>query len=68
MLRAVELAQITDKAEIEFALSDTRLMEEIITCGKSSQFLKTIIRFDGTANHNAELDRVRSPSPRSSMR
>ena len=63
MLRAGELAQIVDKAEIEFALCDTRLMEEIVTCGKSSQFLKTIIGFDGTASHDAELDRVALTTP-----
>lgn len=57
MLRHGELAQIVDKAEIEFALCDTRLMEELVTCGKSSSFLKTIVGFDGTANHDAELDR-----------
>lgn len=58
MLRAGELSQIVDKAEIGFALCDTRLMEEIVSCGKSSQFLKTIVGFDGTANHDAELDRA----------
>lgn len=63
MLRAGELAQIVDKAEISFALCDTRLMDEIVTCGKSSRFLKTIIGFDGTANHDAELDRVALTKP-----
>lgn len=63
MLRAGELAQIVDKAEIAFALCDTRLMEEIIACGKSSRFLKTIVGFDGTANHDAELDRVALTRP-----
>lgn len=63
MLRAGELAQIVDKAEVEFALCDTRLMEEIVSCGKSSQFLKTIVGFDGTANHDAELDRAALTKP-----
>jgi 2-aminobenzoate-CoA ligase len=58
MLRAGELGGIVDKAEIEFALCDTRMMDEIVACGKTSKFLKTIISFDGTANHDAELDRV----------
>jgi 2-aminobenzoate-CoA ligase len=63
MLRAGELAQIVDKAEIAFALCDTRLMEELVLCGKSSAFLQTIIGFDGTANHDAELDRMALTRP-----
>ena len=58
MLRAGELAQIVDKAEIEFALCDTRLMDELVACAKDSRFLKKVIGFDGTANHDAELDRI----------
>jgi 2-aminobenzoate-CoA ligase len=58
MLRAGELGQIVDKAEIEFALCDTRLMDEMVACAKDSTFLKTVIGFDGTANHDAELDRI----------
>lgn len=58
MLRAGELAQIVDKAEISLALCDTRLMEEMVACAKQSHFLKQVIGFDGTANHDAELDRV----------
>ncbi len=34
MLRAGELAKIVDKAEVTLALCDTRLMDEIVTCGK----------------------------------
>ena len=58
MLRAGELSQIVDKAEITHALCDTRLTEDLVTCGKTSRTLKTIIGFDGTANHDAELDRI----------
>ncbi|MGB8812560.1 MAG: AMP-binding protein [Paracoccaceae bacterium] len=58
MLRSGELAKIIDKAEISHALCDTRLMEELVVCSKSSRFLKTVIGFDGTANHDAELDRA----------
>lgn len=58
MLRAGELAQVVDKAEIEFALCDTRLMDEMVACAKSSSFLKKVIGFDGTSNHDAELDRL----------
>jgi 2-aminobenzoate-CoA ligase len=63
MLRAGELSQIVDKAEIAVALCDTRLMEELVACGKTSRFLKTIVGFDGTANHDAELDRVALTKP-----
>lgn len=58
MLRAGELTKIVDKAEITIALCDTRLMDEMVACAKDSPFLKTVIGFDGTANHDAELDRV----------
>ena len=58
MLRAGELSKYVDKAEIEFALCDTRLMEELVICAKESRFLKKVIGFDGTANHDAELDRL----------
>ncbi|MDZ4096295.1 MAG: AMP-binding protein [Paracoccaceae bacterium] len=58
MLRAGELAKIVEKAEISHALCDTRLMEDLVVCGKGSRFLKTIIGFDGTANHDAEMDRA----------
>jgi 2-aminobenzoate-CoA ligase len=58
MLRAGELAKIVDKAEIALALCDTRLMDELVACAKGSRFLKKVIGFDGTANHDAELDRI----------
>jgi len=58
MLRAGELTNIVDKAEISLALCDTRLMDELVTCAKSSRFLQKVIGFDGTANHDAELDRI----------
>ncbi len=58
MLRAGELSQIVDKAQIGLALCDTRLMDEIVACAKGSVFLKQVIGFDGTSNHDAELDRV----------
>lgn len=58
MLRAGELAKIVDKAEITHALCDTRLMDEITVCAKDSRFLKSVAGFDGTLNHDAELDRL----------
>jgi 2-aminobenzoate-CoA ligase len=63
MLRAGELAQIVDKAEITLALCDTRLMDELVLCAKTSNFLKLVVGFDGTANHDAELDRVALNKP-----
>jgi 2-aminobenzoate-CoA ligase len=58
MLRASELTKIVDKAEVSLALCDTRLMEEMVTCAKSSAHLRHVVGFDGTANHDAELDRA----------
>lgn len=63
MLRSGELAKIVDKAEITHALCDTRLMEDLIACEHGSAFLKTLIGFDGTANHDAELDRMALKKP-----
>ena len=63
MLRAGELHKIVDKAEIGLALCDTRLMDELVACAKTSKFLKKVIGFDGTANHDAELDRVALNKP-----
>ena len=58
MLRAGELAAIVDKAEISHALCDTRLMDELVSCAKTSDFLTSVVGFDGTSNHDAELDRL----------
>lgn len=63
MLRAGELTKIVDKAEISHALCDTRLMEDMIACERDSRFLTTVIGFDGTANHDAELDGVALKKP-----
>ena len=63
MLRAGELDKIVNKAEISIALCDSRLMDEMIACAKESKFLQKVIGFDGTANHDAELDRVALAKP-----
>jgi 2-aminobenzoate-CoA ligase len=63
MLRAGELAQIVDKAKIALALCDTRLMDELVACAKDSRFLEQVVGFDGTANHDAELDRAALTKP-----
>src|SRR5436853_3679776 len=58
LLRAGELTKIVDKAEVSLALTDSRIADELVACAKDSRFLKKVINFDGTANHDAELDRV----------
>ncbi|MCR9127444.1 MAG: AMP-binding protein [Rhodobacteraceae bacterium] len=63
MLRAGELTAIVDKAEISHALCDTRLMDEMAQCAAKSGFLKTVAGFDGTSNHDAELDRLALEKP-----
>ena len=63
MLRAPELTKYVSKAEITHALCDTRLMDEMVTCAKNSATLKTVVGFDGTANHDAELDRLALEKP-----
>jgi len=63
MLRAGELSAIADKAEITHALCDTRLMDEMALCAKESKFLKVVVSFDGTSNHDAELDRLALEKP-----
>jgi len=63
MLRAGELAKIVDKAEIGLALTDSRIADELVACAKSSTFLKKVVNFDGTANHDAELDRAALSKP-----
>src|SRR5579883_3324046 len=60
---AVVLSKIVDKAEVGLALCDTRLTDELVTCAKTSKYLKQVIGFDGTANHDAELDRVALSKP-----
>ncbi|AXK81975.1 benzoate-CoA ligase family protein [Pseudolabrys taiwanensis] len=63
MLRAGELKKIVDKAEISLALCDSRIADELIACAKDSKFLKQVVSFDGTSNHDAELDRVALDKP-----
>jgi len=63
MLRAGELTKIVDKGQIGLALCDTRLMDELVACAKDSRFLTKVIGFDGTANHDAELDRMALSKP-----
>ncbi len=63
MLRAGELAAIIEKAEISLALCDSRISDELVACAKDSRFLKNVVCFDGTSNHDAELDRIALDKP-----
>ena len=63
LLRAGELLKYVEKAEITHALCDTRLMDEMTACAKQSKWLRTVVGFDGTANHDAELDRLALDKP-----
>src|SRR5215467_13412219 len=63
MLRAGELTKIVDKAKIALALTDSRIADELVACAKTSRFLKQVVNFDGTSNHDAELDRVALNKP-----
>ncbi len=63
MLRAGELSKYVAKAEISHALCDTRLMDDLTRCALDSPHLRTVVGFDGTANHDAELDRLALEKP-----
>jgi 2-aminobenzoate-CoA ligase len=63
MLRAGEIAKIVDKAQIRIALCDTRILDEVAACAKTSAYLEMVIGFDGTSNHDAELDRAALDKP-----
>ncbi len=63
LLRAGELSGIVDKAEISLALTDSRIADELVACAKTSRFLRQVVNFDGTSNHDAELDRVALSKP-----
>ncbi|MDE0850919.1 AMP-binding protein [Yoonia sp.] len=63
MLRAGELNKYIDKAQICFALCDTRLMEEMDKCLASNPTLQRVMGFDGSSNHDAELDRLALEKP-----
>ncbi len=56
LLRAGELTKIVDTANIALALCDSRLLDEMIACAEASTSLRRVVTFDGTANHDGELD------------
>jgi len=63
LLRAGELTAIVNKAQIGLGLCDSRIADELVSCAKDSQVLRSVICFDGTSNHDAELDRVALNKP-----
>ena len=63
MLRAAELVKYVELAEITHALCDMRLMDEMRICETQSSCLQTVVGFDGTSNHNAELDELALEKP-----
>jgi 2-aminobenzoate-CoA ligase len=63
LLRAGELTTIVNKAEIGLALCDSRIADELVAAAKGNRFLRSVICFDGTSNHDAELDRVALNKP-----
>ena len=63
MLRAAELSQIVDIAEVTHALCDYRLITEIEDVAQGSKTLRQVISFDGTHNHDSELDRMALEKP-----
>ena len=63
MLRAGELTAIVNKAQIGLGLCDSRIADELVLCAKGSGVLRSVICFDGTSNHDAELDRVALNKP-----
>jgi 2-aminobenzoate-CoA ligase len=58
MLRAGEIEQIVDMAKVSHVLCDTRLMDEVTVFADSNEHIKKVVGFDGTSNHDAELDRL----------
>jgi 2-aminobenzoate-CoA ligase len=63
LLRAGELTAIVNKAQIGLGLCDSRIADELVSCAKDSRVLRSVICFDGTSNHDAELDRVALNKP-----
>ena len=63
MLRSSELCQIVELAQVTHALCDTRLLDEMEACAAASLSLTQVIGFDGTSNHDAQLDRLALEKP-----
>ena len=63
LLRAGELTTIVDKAKIRLALCDSRMKDELEACAQATSQLERIVLFDGTRNHDAELDEAALEKP-----
>ena len=63
MLRAKELSQIVVIAQVTHALCDSRMLDEIEDVLRSSDTLQHLMAFDGTQNHDSELDRLALEKP-----
>jgi len=63
MLRSNELETIINKANITHALCDKRLLSDLIPVTKTNKYLKYLIPFDGSANHNSDLDKLALEKP-----
>lgn len=63
LLRATELVKYVEKAQVSHALCDTRLMDELLECQRQTSVLQSIVGFDGTAGHDADLDRLAVNKP-----
>lgn len=61
LLRAGELAAIMRKAQVKLALCDTRLLDELALC--EVPCLEAVVGFDGSAGHDAPLDRAALAKP-----
>ena len=65
LLRNHELEQIINKAEIQFALCDERLREELEAAQKTSSYLEKILLFNRTADEkgDTELEQLTQNKP-----
>ena len=63
LLRAGELKTIIDKAQIRLALCDSRMGEELEAAALGNPYLERVVYFDGSRNHEAELDEAALEKP-----
>ena len=64
LLRTKELRQHLDKAQVELALCDARMLKELEPCLSLCPSLRRIVAFDGTATLKEELDQAAAAKPR----
>lgn len=63
MLRSVELSPIVEAAQVDLALCDFRLLDEMMACAAAHRPLR-VVSFDGTANRMGELDERAKDKPK----